>query len=197
MASAAEIPSSDPIEWVSPLADDEYAEYRDQDFLDRLDLRLSERPLNAFWPVRGPQWDALGRTRKGRVILLEAKANIPEVVSPGTGAGPDSRPLIENSLTATKEFLGIDPDIVWTGKLYQYTNRIAHLYLLRELNAVDAYLVFTYFIGSEDVAGPTTVAEWKAALTVAKKVLGLPERNRLSKYIAEVFIDVNEIENAA
>jgi hypothetical protein len=197
VASAAGIPTSDPIEWVSPLADDEYAEYRDQDFLDLLDVHLAKTPLNDFWPVRGPQWDALGRTRTGRVVLLEAKANIPEVVSPGTGAGPDSRPLIEKSLTATKEFLGVEPDIVWTGKLYQYTNRLAHLYLLRELNAVDAYLIFTYFTGSEDVNGPRTVAEWKAALTVAKKVLGLPERNRLSKFIAEVFIDVSEIESLA
>jgi hypothetical protein len=48
-----------------------------------------------------------------------------------------------------------------------------------------------------DVAGPDSVAEWKAALTVVKAVLGLGERHRLSKYIAEIFIDVEELHNAA
>ncbi len=197
VAKATGIPREDLITWVSPLRDDEYAEYRDQDFLDRLGLTLPKRPLDSFWPNRGPQWDALGRTEAGRIILLEAKANVPEVVSPATGAGPESRALIEKSIAATQEFLGVDKEIPWTGKLYQYTNRLAHLYLLRELNGVDAYLVFVYFVGAEDVNGPKTVAEWKRALTVAKRVLGLGERHKLSKYVADVFIDVSKFESDA
>lgn len=196
IASASRIPANDPIEWVSPLSDDEYAEYRDQDFLDQLGLRINKHPLIEFWPEKGPQWDALARTGQGRIILLEAKANIPEVVSSATGAGRESRKLIEESLAATKAFLGVDLDILWTGKLYQYANRLAHLYFLRELNAIDAYLIFAYFTGDQDVGGPQTVAEWKAAITVAEKVLGLPTRNRLSKYTAEVFMDVSEIETS-
>jgi hypothetical protein len=43
------------IEWVSPLEDDEYAEYRDQQFLDRLDVQLPNTQLKYFWPRYGPQ----------------------------------------------------------------------------------------------------------------------------------------------
>lgn len=185
------------IEWVSPLAEDDHAEYGDQDFLDRLGIALPNRALSDFWPNRGPQWDALGRAAAGEVILVEAKANIPEVVSPGTGASADSRQLIEQSLAETKTFLGVDPSIPWTGKLYQYANRLAHLYLLRELNGIPAFLVFVYFLGDEDVHGPESIAEWKAALTVAKRVLGLSERNPMSRYIGEVFFDVRALDNGA
>jgi hypothetical protein len=185
------------IEWVSPRADDEYAEYGDQDFLERLGIQLSHRPLEHFWPNRGPQWDALGRSPTGEVFLVEAKANVPEVVSPGTGASADSRRLIEQSLSEVKEFLRVDRDIVWSGRLYQYANRLAHLYLLRQLNAVPAYLIFVYFIGDEGVSGPRSVAEWKAALTVAKRVLGISERNPLGRYTCDVFIDVQAVEAGA
>ena len=191
--SASSIPEDDEIVWVSPLQDDDYAEYRDQDFLDRLGLDLPNKRLREFWPNLGPQWDALAKTRSGRIILLEAKANIPEVVSPATGASPASRELIENSLSETKAFLGVDQDIPWAGRLYQFTNRLAHLYLLRELNGIDAYLVFTYFVGDDDVNGPRTVNEWKAALTVAKKVLGISERNPMSKFVSDVFVDIRDI----
>jgi len=191
--SASSIPDDDEIEWVSPLQDDDYAEYRDQDFLDKLGIELPRKRLREFWPNMGPQWDALAKTRSGRVILLEAKANIPEVVSPASGASPASRELIEKSLSETKAFLGVDQDIPWTGKLYQFTNRLAHLYLLRELNGIDVYLVFMYFVGDDDVGGPKTVNEWKAALTVAKKVLGIKERHRLSKFVSDVFVDVTDI----
>ena len=141
----------------------------------------------------GPQWDALAKTKSGRIILLEAKANIPEVVSPATGASPASRELIEKSLSETKAFLGVDQDLPWVGRLYQFTNRLAHLYLLRELIGIDAYLVFTYFVGDDDVNGPKTVNEWKAALTVAKKVLGISERNPMSKFVSDAFVDIREI----
>jgi len=193
IVSASGIPEDDEILWVSPLQDDDYAEYRDQDFLDRLRINLPTKRLSDFWPNLGPQWDALARTKDGRIILLEAKANIPEVVSPATGASSASRKLIEKSLSETKAFLGVDQEVPWAGKLYQFTNRLAHLYLLRELNGIDAYLIFTYFVGDEDVNGPKTVDEWKAALTVAKKVLGISERNPLSKFVSDVFVDIKDI----
>ena len=112
------------IEWVSPLADDEYAEYRDASFLRRLGVDLRNRPLREFWPRRGPQWDALGRTDGGAVFLVEAKANIPELVSPASGAkSPASIALIDDSLKEVQRFLRVDTGIDWTGKLYQYANR--------------------------------------------------------------------------
>ena len=50
------------VEWLSPLAADDYAEYRDQSFLDLAGLQLGEVTLADFWPRRGPQWDGLARS---------------------------------------------------------------------------------------------------------------------------------------
>ena len=182
------------IEWVSPLADDQYAEYRDASFLRRLGVELRRRPLREFWPRFGPQWDALGRTSKGSVFLVEAKANIPEFVSDASGAkSPASIALIDDSLKQVQRSLRVDTGIDWSGKLYQYANRIAHLYLLRELNRIPAYLLFIYFIGDEDVDGPQTAKEWKAVVEVAERVLGLPTRHRLSDYVADIFVHVSDL----
>lgn len=189
---ASKLPARTAIEWVSPLASDDYAEYRDQSFLNLLGIQLNTIPLSDFWPRLGPQWDGLARTANGQVLLIEAKANIPEIVTPGTAASPASKKHIERSLEETKKFLGVDPSIPWSGKLYQYANRMAHLYLLRELNGFPAWLVFVYFIGDEDTNGPKSVDEWKAALAVAKGVLGLT-RNRLSKYVIEIFLDTRDL----
>ena len=155
---------------------------------------LDTGPLREFWPRFGPQWDALGRTDQGAVFLVEAKANIPELVSPASGAkSPTSIALIDDSLKQVQRFLRVDTGIDWSGKLYQYANRIAHLYLLRELNRIPAYLLFIYFIVDRDVDGPQTTEEWKAAIEVAERVLGLPTRHRLSDYVVDIFVHVDEI----
>lgn len=189
---SAGFPETLGIEWFSPLESDEYAEYRDAEFLSLLGVQLEKRSLESFWPTRGPQWDGLAITEDGKVLLVEAKANIPEVISPGTGARAASLGLIEKSLGETKAYLGVDNNIHWVGKLYQYTNRLAHLYLLRVLNGIEAYMVFIYFTGAKDVNGPETEVEWKAALTVVKGVLGLGSRHKLSRFILDVFVKVPE-----
>ena len=122
--------ANEEILWTSPLENDDYAEYRDDDFLVKVGLDPNEIQLDKFWPTKGPQWDALAQTTGGKIILIEAKANIPEIVSPATGAGEISKELIDKSLNETKDFLNINNEIDWSGKFYQYTNRLAHLYFL-------------------------------------------------------------------
>jgi hypothetical protein len=178
-------------EWLSPLDEDGFAEFRDDDFIDLLDLELGT-PLIIFWPKSGPQWDALGKSKNGAVFLVEAKANIPEMVSPATQAGQKSRLLINKSLNETKLFLNINNDVDWSGKFYQYTNRLAHLYFLRVINGVDAYQLNIYFLNDKAVKGPKTKEEWEAAIQVMKSYLGVG-RHKLSKYMIDVFIDVNEM----
>jgi len=78
---------TDTIVWHSPLAEDDYAEYQDQAFLDLLGINLPKVPLSEFWPSRGPVWDGLGRSETGKVFLVEAKSHISEVLSPKTGQG--------------------------------------------------------------------------------------------------------------
>src|SRR5438876_8623610 len=107
------------VEWVSPIAGDDYAEYRDEDFLKRLRIdSLIKYPLNKFWPTKGPQWDALGR--KGQqVILVEAKAYIEEFNSPACGAGPGSRKVITNALQETQRFMKVNANLDWCQSFYQ------------------------------------------------------------------------------
>ena len=178
-----------PLSWHSPLAEDEFAEYRDQVFLDRLDIDLSSRPLADFWPRFGPQWDALGTTAAGEPVLVEAKANIREIVSPPSGAADRSLEQIRTSLRESAEFLGASSSCDWSGTFYQYANRLAHLYLLHEVNGIDSWLVFIYFIGDDDVSGPGSEAEFRAALTVLHGALGL-RRHPLLRRCIDVFIDV-------
>jgi hypothetical protein len=90
------------IEWVSPLKNDNFSEYRDDDFLKILELDNLKKPLNEFWPKAGPQWDALGKYNNV-VFLVEAKANILELRSPGCKASSEkSKYLIKQSLDNVK-----------------------------------------------------------------------------------------------
>jgi len=181
------------IDWKSPLKADDYAEYRDEDFLRRLGiLNKIKYSLSDFWPNNGPQWDALG-VSEDEIILVEAKANIPEMVSPGTKAEPGTRKRIENSLNELKKYLSVSDSIDWTGTFYQYVNRIAHLYYLREKNQIKARLLFIYFINDITVHGPKTKDEWLGAIQTMECYLGLAKKHKLRKYIHDIFIDINDL----
>ena len=179
-----------PIEWRSPLADDDFAEYRDDAFLELLDIELGTRPLAQFWPRLGPQWDALALDASRARVLVEAKANIPEVISSPTAAGPESKVLIDQSLREVATHLNVETWSDWSGTFYQYANRLAHLYLLHKVNRIDTWLVFAYFVGDDDVDGPDSEAEWKAAIQVLHGALGLKSHPLLSR-VVDVFLHVN------
>lgn len=197
LSQVCKLPVHTPISWVSPIRKDGFAEYRDQAFLDLLRVHLEQRPLKTFWPSRGPQWDALGLSDCGDVFLVEAKAHVSELLSPGTKASSHSREFIERSLKEVQSFFGVDPIVNWSQVFYQYTNRLSHLYLLRELNNVPAFLVFVYFVGDYEMDGPSTIGEWQSALRVVKGVLDLREGHKLSKYILDVFIDISQINDVS
>jgi len=179
------------LEWLSPKADDDYSEYRDQAFLDLLGIKLSKIKLKDFWPKRGPQWDALGRIEDKAYFLIEAKAHVSEIVSSSQAKSPYSISLINKSLDETKGYLKLNPDIDLSKGFYQYSNRLAHLYLLRKLNDTPAYLVFVYFI-NDNTHTPTTRDEWNDALQIMHTILGT-HRHKLQKYVIDVFIDVREL----
>ena len=196
LAQAINLHKDSHINWLSPLRTDDYAEYRDASFTQRLGITLTRRTRESFWPNRGPQWDALGNTDSGIVILVEAKAYLGEIVTPATQASETSRKKITTSLEETKAFLKIRSTVDWSGTFYQYTNRIAHLYLLRILNKIDSYLVFVYFLNDDEMEGPKTIREWQAGIKVMETALGL-RKNRLSRFIIEIFIDVRELSSPA
>lgn len=188
--SALSWDSEVPITWVSPLREDNFAEYRDQAFLDRLAVVPHRCHLNQFWPPRGPQWDALGRTGSRQLILIEAKAHLQELASPGSAASENSLKLIRSSLAECKAYLGVDSGFDWAGQYYQYCNRLAHLYWLRVLNDLPAFLVFVYFLNATEVSGPRSIPEWEGAIQTMYSALGLRAKHVLSAYVGSIFIDV-------
>lgn len=184
----------DTIKWVSPLECDDYAEYRDQGFLDRLGIRLAHYPLKLFWPARGPQWDALGRA-EDRIILVEAKAHLGELIS-RTKATADSLERIEASLVILKATLGVALETEWTDRFYQYANRLAHLYLLRQLNGIPAELVHIYFLNDHVMNGPTTEGQWRVGIETVHKALGITD-HPLLRHLHHVFVDVTGLTEIA
>ncbi len=183
--------NKDQLSWLSPCQNDNYAEYCDDDFIKKLEIELKLKSLSCFWPKRGPVWDGLGKTSKNDLLLLEAKAHIGELItSPSDAKDQSSIAKIQTSLNDTKTFLRSGSKLDWSTIFYQYTNRLAHLYLLRTLNKLPAYLIFIYFLNDQDMRGPSAEAEWKGAIKLLHKLLGI-DKHRLSKYVLDVFIDVN------
>ena len=179
------------IEWRSPLESKGFAEYRDKEFLSRLDVSLGGLPLDHFWPKMGPRWDGLARSGP-QVLLVEAKANIPELKSK-CKAEPRSIQRIKQAFRETREFLGCDASKNWLEPYYQYANRLSHLYLLRELNGLDAYLLFVYFVGDWTTT-QTSKGEWLRSIQEVKNALGLPlNSDWLKSHVKEVFIDTADL----
>jgi hypothetical protein len=192
LASSLALPDGSSIDWRSPRSDDEYAEYGDDAFLDRLRIMPKTRELSSFWPKGGPNWDGLGITSRNEVLLVEAKAHIAEMASPASRAQGSFLAQIHASLTETKIYLGIKSEYDWAGPLYQVTNRLVHLYFLRILNSVPAYLVNIYFVNAPDVPLPATRQEWEGAKQLEYALLGTGHR-KLSKYIVDVFVGTREL----
>lgn len=191
-------PAQSRVEWLCPVQAGGYKEYRDHAALKVLGApaRLQESLVD-FWPRRGPVWDGLARTVNGDLVLLEAKAHVSELASGRSQAGPESLKKITERLIEVREYLAPRSTADWNHTFYQYANRLAFLYFLRRMNRVPAHLVFVYFVNARDVKGPTSRAEWEAALTLMYAALGLPRKHRLSPFIHNVFVDASMVRRAA
>jgi len=176
---------ADPIEWRSPVKSDRYAEYYDEEFLTCLGIKDLRVPLSEFWPPSGPRWDGLARTNSGKLILVEAKAHIPETIAYGSRAGAESLAKIRAALASAKKAFGASDEAPWETPFYQYANRLAHLYFLRELNGLDAYLLLLYFADAEDVPDPCSEKEWVGAIRLTDAVLGLG-KHRFRPYVGHL-----------
>jgi hypothetical protein len=192
-ALRGDLPATGSVRWVSPLERSGYEEYHDAGFLRAVGCEQALPQLAEFWPKGGPYWDALAVVEDQAlgvdrgVILIEAKSYPGEMFSGGCGASPKSRPRIEAALGTTREWLGVSGAADWTGPLYQHANRLAHLYFLREIVHVPAWLVNIYFVN--DRRSPTTQAEWLPALAQARLELGL---TGVAPHEADLFLDVVE-----
>ena len=176
-----------PVRWVSPLASDDFAEYRDAAFLGRIGCSHLGEALRDSWPARGPQWDALGITDRGPV-LVEAKAHLPEFFSPPSKALAASRAQIDAAFATVRAGLGVRGGADWAEVFFQYANRLAHLWFLHR-NGVAADLIFVSFLGDDEMGGPSGAEVWRAAFAAADHALGLPRKHALSGHVHHVFPD--------
>jgi hypothetical protein len=177
------------IKWLSPTIADNLAEYRDGAFLERIGQSRLSPALSEFWPKRGPQWDALG-VAGASPVLVEAKAHLDELRSPSTAASAASRSKIERAFATVQHALGISDGPVWTARYYQYANRLAHLWWLRQ-NGVDAKLLLVGFVGDTTMRGPSAPQAWEQAYKMADAALGLSGPNELSPHVLHVYPDVS------
>jgi hypothetical protein len=112
---------------------------------------------------------------------VEAKAHIGEGLPDASSASSEkSIDLINRSLSEAKVAFRASEKAMWSAPFYQYANRLAHLYFMRELNGLDAYLLFLYFADATDVPNNerTNVDEWRGAKRVFSGALGLPADHR-------------------
>lgn len=180
-----------PIEWVSPLRTDEYAEYRDTAFLQQFGLGEHAAALKEFWPTGGPQWDGLGHDGQQTVYLVEAKAHVNELGSTCKAKSPRSLTQIDHAFRRTQSWLNVAAAGDWKIGFYQQANRLAHLYFLREVTSVDAYLVNVYFV-HDDTLISTSQGAWDTALAFQRQYLGVG--GQLYKgTVIDVFLDVRDL----
>jgi hypothetical protein len=120
----------------------------------------------------------LAKTKSGKVILVEAKAYIQESVDYRSKASSESsREKIKRALSEAKKGFTANKDASWETPFYQYANRLAHLYFLKRLNGVDAYILFLYFADAPDVRveDRTSTEQWEGAIRLTKKCLGISD----------------------
>lgn len=177
--------------WRSPLSTDDYAEYRDGDFLDVLGLSTLTDALKAFWPTHGPQWDALACISDGSVVLIEAKAHASELRS-DCAASPKSRSVIDHAFAKAKRYYGVKENSDWKRRYYQYANRLTHLYFL-QTHGINASLVFLYFLNDQDMGGPKSQTDWETSLEIVYSSLGLTDQTRL-RAVHNIFLDVSSLD---
>jgi hypothetical protein len=167
------------IRWVSPLERDGFAEYMDGAFLNQLGLGSLHRDLRAFWPTSGARWDGLALLLDalGQVIgylLIEGKSYPNEMFGSGCQSplGTPNRKLIDDTLAWAREQLEPEQEAVWTGRLYQSANRLAHVCFLRKVTDNPAWLVNLCF--TMDPRTPWTEKDFRARLKAIKATLGWP-----------------------
>ena len=164
--------------WLSPIEVAQYREYRDGSFLRAIGEESARLRLRQFWPSGGPVWDGLAQIDSDapggrRIFLIEAKSYPEEVHGRGCQAtvGSEALATIRRSLDRAAQWLNIQRTPAWEGRLYQSANRIAHLYFLREVLKLNAYMVNVCFVG--DPRRPTDVEAWHVAHAAFRAELGM------------------------
>jgi hypothetical protein len=141
------------LHWKAPLSACRYQEPRDTTFWTTIGHpALAERAAR-WWPSRGgPSWDAIALASRdddsaATLVLVEAKANVPEFTSGARGAtNPESVRTIDIAPDHARAQLGATGSLdAWAGPNYQLANRLTSALFLQEhgVNTVFAHVLFS------------------------------------------------------
>lgn len=176
------------IDWLSPLSDHSYREYRD-DFLVLFQLQAHVSALRSFWPERGPQWDALADIEEGDgnagILLVEAKAHTTETQSTWKAESETSKAMIRRAFARVQGYMGVEPTD-WTTGYYQLANRLAFLYFLTEILHKPAFLALVNFVDDASHVA-TSLAEWRRHYQRAFAEMGIRPGCRMMERVILVF----------
>jgi len=183
-----------PLTWVSPLAEQNYAEFCDDNFLRACGLGEDAcDQLRSFWPAGGPCWDALATVplqggSRG-VLLVEAKAHLGELKEKdATGATGASLTQIETSLREAAGALGASTGGAgWHRTYYQVCNRLAHLYFLNVKVGVPTWLAWLFIVDAPEWEDRACAGLWARRFAEVLFAVGLPSSFPLRDRIAVVF----------
>lgn len=188
-ARAIGLPATSSLVWTSPLEERCFAEYRDGAFLHAVGLEHLAASLHDFWPRPGPSWDGLARIKTdgaaNGVVLVEAKSYPKEMEGRGCQAKPASLKQIRHALEDTKRWFGVPESADWLGSLYQFANRLAHVYFLRELNGIPAWLANLCII-DDPTWKATSRDAWTAHMPTMRERLGFGDRR--IPWVRDVFL---------
>ncbi len=136
------------VTWVYPVGAPGERESQGTSFL--MDRDAVQELWKTFWPQRGRAqcWDGVAQLHRGATVewlLIEAKANAVEFVTPPTGASAKGGRSRIQSTNKVKSTLGVHRDFPWFGTYYQYANRLAVLHFLNNIAQVPARFLHVYF----------------------------------------------------
>lgn len=150
------------INWVSPLAKDNYVEYKlNQDYIVEL-IGIPKSSYN-FWPANQPQWDAIGMT-ENTIVLAEGKAHIGELKSSLSARKEESKMLICETMKKVFNECYIRGDFEkWKRNYYQLGNRLTFLNIMNELVKIDGRQVKLVLLNivNDPTHIPTSEVEWE------------------------------------
>ncbi len=193
------------IDWISPIIDDEFKEYKLNQAQILKKLQIKKEDLK-FWPDGGPQWDAIGIANDNTIILVEAKGNKQETKTKCTASAykdpkKASEKATDNLLLIENAFLKIINDCkydesnlnMWFDEYYQLANRLVFLHNLNE-KGYSVKLVLLN-IANDFTYKKVSFEEWNNHYKeILQKMIG---SDKLPENVMTIFFDVEGVKSNA
>jgi hypothetical protein len=97
--------------------------------------------------------------------------------------------LIQRSTSAAKRWFSADPSANWLGPLYQYANRLNHVYFFHRTAGLPAWLVNLCFV-RDTTTNPAVAIDWETAIRESKVERGFYGLE--VPWVADVFLPARE-----